>query len=379
MKLAIQISLLKRRTCIQKRQMQGYEYPSYVNILRATTDYRKSFLYALVVIIFYLMGVASLQAKTFKISTDVPDGTFWMKKMRAAAKEIKKKTDGRVKFKFYPGGVMGSERIAMKKIRINQLQGAFVAHGVLASIYPDSQVYALPKLFNNTEEVDYIRNKFDKKITQGLAAKKMISFGIIETGFAYILSTRQIDKKGDLSSYKIWAPAGNKQIELTLKAIGVTPIPLNIGDVLTGLQTNLIDTVIVPPVVALTLQWHTQLKFYSNVPLMYIYGTFILSEKYFNKLSETDQATVRSVMENVLKVIDKKNRENSVLAFKALKQQEIKDSSPSSEMLRYWNKKGDNARKIIMSKNIMSKNIIEEVTQKLIEFRKQQGMLGAQR
>jgi len=320
-----------------------------------------------------LLFVSSIQAKTFKISTDVPDGTFWMKQMRAAAKEIKKKTDSRVKFKFYPGGVMGSEKIAMKKIRINQLQGAIVANGVLANIYPDSQVYALPKLFDNTEEVDYIRNKFDTRIKKGVEGTEMVSFGMSETGFAYILSTRKINDTGDLSTYKVWAPSGNKQIALTLNAIGVTPIPLNIGDVLTGLQTNLIDTVIIPPVVAITLQWHTQINFYSNVPLMYIYGTFIINKKQFNKISEIDQKTVKDIIGSVLKTIDEKNREENISAFMALKKQGIKDSSPEKSMLKHWVKKGEDAREIIRQKNIMSNEIIDDVTHELNEFRKNKG------
>jgi len=322
------------------------------------------------IILISLVYTSSLQAKTFKISTDVPDGTFWMKQMRSAAKEIKKQTDGRVKFKFYPGGVMGSERITMKKIRINQLQGAIVANGVLANIYPDSQVYALPKLFINIQEVDHIRNKFDSIIEKGIKdSGDLESFGITETGFAYILSTKEINQKGDLSSYKVWAPSGNKQIALTLNAIGVTPIPLNIGDVLTGLQTNLIDTVIIPPVVAITLQWHTQVDFYSNVPLMYIYGTFIISKKQFNKVSKDDQKIVKDIMRAVLKRIDEKNRKENVSAFKALKQQGIKDSSPQDDMLEHWVKKGIDARNIIKQKKIMSDTIIDEVTQELNKYR----------
>ncbi len=333
----------------------------------------------LLIAVLYILSMTMLQAKTFKISTDVPDGTFWMKEMRSAAKVIKKKTDGRVKFKFYPGGVMGSERIAIKKMRINQLQGALVANGVLANIYPDSQVYSLPKLFNNIEEVDFIREKFDSKMTEGLEKNNVISFGISETGFAYILSTRSINDQGDLSSYKIWAPPGNKQVELTLNAIGVTPIPLDIGDVLTGLQTNLIDTVIIPPAVAITLQWHTQVKFYSNVPLMYIYGSFILNKKDFYKLRKNDQLIVRNIMTGVLTRIDQKNRKDNISAFNALKKQGIQDSSPKAEKLKYWVKKGEDARDIIKAKNIMSNSIIDEITQKLKEFRKIQEKLGAQR
>ena len=104
-----------------------------------------------IVAVLSLFLVTSLQAKTFKIATSAPDGTYLMKQLRTAAKEIKKKTDGRVKFKYYPGGAMGSQDVALKKIRIRQLQGAAVSNGVLASFYADSQVYTLPMLFNTFE------------------------------------------------------------------------------------------------------------------------------------------------------------------------------------------------------------------------------------
>jgi TRAP-type C4-dicarboxylate transport system substrate-binding protein len=63
----------------------------------------------------------ALLAKTIKIATLSPEGTFWMKHMRVGAKEIKQKTQGRVKFKFYPGGVMGNDDSVLRKIRIGQL------------------------------------------------------------------------------------------------------------------------------------------------------------------------------------------------------------------------------------------------------------------
>ena len=39
------------------------------------------------------------QAATFKVATLAPDGSFWMKTMRAAAKKVAVATDDRVKFK----------------------------------------------------------------------------------------------------------------------------------------------------------------------------------------------------------------------------------------------------------------------------------------
>lgn len=64
--------------------------------------------------------INSVQAKTIKIATLSPEGTFWMKQMRAGAKEIKQRTQGRVVFKFYPGGVMGNDANVLRKIHVGK-------------------------------------------------------------------------------------------------------------------------------------------------------------------------------------------------------------------------------------------------------------------
>ena len=71
----------------------------------------KKFKYILLIlsVLALLSPATCLHAVTIKIATISPEGTFWMKQMRAGAKEIKQKTQGRVKFKFYPGGVMGND------------------------------------------------------------------------------------------------------------------------------------------------------------------------------------------------------------------------------------------------------------------------------
>ena len=85
------------------------------------------FKFTRLMIISLFIFSASAQAVTIKIATLSPDGTTWMKKMRAAAKEITTQTNNRVKIKFYPGGVMGNENAILRKMRINQLQGAAVS------------------------------------------------------------------------------------------------------------------------------------------------------------------------------------------------------------------------------------------------------------
>jgi TRAP-type C4-dicarboxylate transport system substrate-binding protein len=122
-------------------------------------------------LIFFLASLfftTYAHAFTFKIATLSPDGSVWMEKMREGAAEIETKTNKRVSFKFYPGGVMGDDNSVLKKMRFNQLNGAAVTSGGMSTIYSDIQLYGLVLKFNSLEEIDYVRQKMDAKIIAGV-------------------------------------------------------------------------------------------------------------------------------------------------------------------------------------------------------------------
>jgi len=72
-----------------------------------------------------------VHAETLKIATVTPEGSQWMKDMRASAKEIEERTEGRVKVKYYGGGVMGNDQKVLSRIRLRSLQGGAI-HAVSA-------------------------------------------------------------------------------------------------------------------------------------------------------------------------------------------------------------------------------------------------------
>ena len=232
-----------------------------------------SLLYRSIIFSFLLIFTSISNAKTFKIATLAPSGSSWMTHMKTAANDIKKQTDNRVKFKFYPGGVMGDDGAVLKKMRIGQLHGGAMTSGSLAKFFPDLQVYSLPLVFKTFDEVDYVRNHMDKMIIDGLEKNNIITFGLSEGGLAYTMSNNPIKEVKDLRAQKIWVPNNNKPALLALQALGVSPIPLGLGDVLAGLQSNLINTIATSPIGAIALQWHTQVKYITDMPILYIYAT----------------------------------------------------------------------------------------------------------
>ncbi len=300
-------------------------------------------------------------ATTFKIATISPDGTYWMKQMRAGAKEIREKTQARVKFKFYPGGVMGNDDSVMRKIRIHQLQGSAVTNGTLEKINKDVTIYGLPFVFSSLKESEKVREKTDPLLLQGLEKHGFVSFGIATGGFTYMMSKYPVDSIKTLQTLKPWVPEGNEVAYDVYEQAGISPVSLPLSDVLTGLQTKLIDTIITSPIGALALQWHTGIKYVVDLPLTYLIAAMIIDKKSFDRLSKADQATVREVMGNVYKRIDKHNVRDSINARQALKNQGIKFISLSKDQLKKWDEIGEKVRQKMYRKHHFNKALYEKI------------------
>jgi TRAP-type C4-dicarboxylate transport system substrate-binding protein len=288
-----------------------------------------------------LISFSNSQAMTIKIATVAPDGTAWMKNMRAAAKEISDKTSGRVKLKFYPGGVMGNDKSVMKKIRLGQLQGGALTGGSLATTYPDMQIYSLPMVFKNYEEIDYVRPIIDPLLKKGMLKKGFTILGISEGGFAYLMSNSTIKNIADLKKHKLWIPEDDILNEALFRKMGVHPLTLPLADVYTGLQTGLIDTIGATTTGALAFQWHTRIRSVTDVPLLYLVGALVVDNKRFSKIKAADQKIVIGVVQKAFAEMDKINREDNEKARQALLKMGTEFAQPEDSEITYWKRLAD--------------------------------------
>jgi TRAP-type C4-dicarboxylate transport system substrate-binding protein len=268
-------------------------------------------------IVLALLGL-SAQAQTLKIATLAPEGSSWMKQMKASAAEIRERTDGRVTIKYYGGGAMGDDKAVLAKMRLNTLAGGAFTPIALASQYPDLNIYGLPLVFESVEEAEYVRERLDPKLEQGLADAGFVNFGFAAGGFAVLMSNEPIDSLDDMRGKRVWVPEGDDISYASMEALDLSPVTLPVTDVLTGLQTGLIDVVAMSPIGALVFQWHTKIDYVTETPLVYTLGFMAVSEKQFKRLKPEDQAIVRDVMRETYDDFNRQNLIDNAEARKTL-------------------------------------------------------------
>ncbi len=258
--------------------------------------------------------------KELKFATLAPSGSSWDKLFVSWKDEVIQRTNGRIVPKIYAGGVQGDEKAVVQKIRSGQLAGGGLTGFGLGMIAPSVRSLELPFLFKDGAQVDGVVSKLSSKFEAAFNAgnPQVELLGWAEAGFVYILSNKPIAKLDDMKGVKMWMWEGDPVAEALYSSLNVTPVQLSIADVLTSLQTNMIEAVYAPPMGAVALQWASKVKYITDLPLANSIGGLVLSKAEFAKLSPEDQKILKEVSQKYCRQIVEQTRKDNAAAYDSL-------------------------------------------------------------
>ena len=315
-------------------------------------------------------------AKThvLKFATLMPAGTAWTKILDDWVKEVETKSNGRLKFKMYAGGVMGDEPDVLRKIRKGQLHGGlFTGYGI-GRIYSPARVLEMPFLFKNIDESDYVREQIMPELEVGFRSQGFELLGWPEVGFIHFFSTKRITSIDDIKKLRIWLWQGDPLGEAFFKAAGINPIPLSIMDVYTQLSARhgSIDTVYTSTFGAIALQWYSKLKYATHIPLTNAIGGLVVSNRFYNKLPADLQQLLKTSGEEMSNKIRLNAREENKKSIGILENNGIEfmfdwDEVNMDEILAIR----DDAASYLENTNYIPASVFSRTKKMLDDYRKQ--------
>ncbi|GAB4034313.1 MAG: hypothetical protein Fur0012_14490 [Elusimicrobiota bacterium] len=321
--------------------------------------------------LFLLIPLAkTIKAETtVKFATLAPEGTSWTKTLRKFADEVKEKTSGRVVFKIYSGGISGDEKDVVRKIRIGQLNAAgFTGFGI-GEIAPEIRVLDTPFLFSGPEEIDRIYMKFSGEFNDIFLKKGFVLLGWSEVGEVYVFSKNPIGKISDFAKSKMWLWEGDPIAEETFRQLKANLIPLSITDVMTSLQTGMIDAVYGTPNTIIPLQWYSKMKYALDLPVTNASGAVLINKKTFDMFSKEDAAAVMDLAKKYFKSLNETSRKENLKALETLRSKGITFIKPSPEEISEFKKAGEIARKKLAGK-VYSQDLLGKIEAELSKSKK---------
>lgn len=237
-------------------------------------------------------GAQETTTRTLTFATLAPPGSILMRGLEAWNREIRRRTDRQVQFRFYSGGVQGDEPEVVRKIRSGRLDAGGVTSTGLAQIHRPALIFQLPGTFRTYEQLEAARTALAPEIEQGIIGQGFRVLGWADVGQAHLFSNREIHRPADLASSRFWVRDGDVILPTLFEVVRSNPVSMTVPQVLAGLQTRRIDTFLAPPAVALALQWAAHATHMADTPVAILVGSSVVSERAFQELTPEQQAVL---------------------------------------------------------------------------------------
>ncbi len=319
--------------------------------------------------LFVLASAAQSQQHIIKFASLAPDGSTWTNVLREYDAAIRKESGGKLGFRIYAGGVQGEDKDVIRKMRLGQLHSAGLTGFGLGDIAPKVRILDSPFLFNNYDEVDHIYTMFDDEFDKAFRDNGYVLLGWAEVGWVYVLTNTPVRTLADMNGVKMWMWEGDKVAEATFRALGISPIPLSVIDVLTSLQTGLINGAYTSPLAALVLQWHTRVKYMMNLPLADASGAVVMTKKKFDELPSDLQEILLRNGKKFMRELTLKSRQENDAAIAVMKKSGIQlVDVPSQKMIDEYVAAGKKARQTLVG-TFYDQDFLNRIEKSLAEFR----------
>ncbi len=289
------------------------------------------------IFLIILVSVLTAGKKTIiKMATLAPEGTDWHGMLLEMGQRWKTATEGNVILRIYPSGVVGDERDMIRKMRIGQIHAAAITTEGLSEINPDVNVYIIPMLFDGYDDVDWFRNKIGKRLEDGIKENGFTPLLWADVGWAHWFTVKPIRYPKDLKKAKIFTWAGDyKTAELWGKG-GYMSVPLASIDILSGLQTGLIDAIGVTPIASLASHWFGIAKHMLEIKWGLLTSSIIIDNRIWDRIPSGYQKSILKIAQEIGDRHQKIHRYDDEKAIEIMKEHGLVVHPQSVEDHLFW-------------------------------------------
>ena len=318
--------------------------------------------------LIFLLLVSTIFSRPIiiKLATVAPEGTEYYNLLFEMGQRWQQETNGQIQLRIYPNGVVGGERDTIRKMRVGQIQASAMSSIGLAELTDQIQAFTLPMGFKNYDEIDRVKNVMFGDISEGLSQSGFKLLFLVDIGWVYWFSTEEISVPQDLMDAKIYTTGGDYVTVELFKKFGFNAIPVSETDILTSLQTGMINSMQTVPILSLSSGWSALMTNMLDLNWGAFVGAVIVDERVWKKIKPEDQYIMMEIAQDIGKNYQKSGREMEKKAIDVMQQYGMKIKKPSEEEIAIWNDFKDEITPDVID-TYLTNEIYEKVTSAINE------------
>ena len=235
-----------------------------------------------------LLFPAVLQAQEIRIriGTVAPKDSPWHDTLKQLRQEWQRISQGAVKVQIYPGGALGDGPEMVRQVRSGRIQAVTLTFAGLHQIDKAVSCLQIPLMFDSFEELDYVRARISGQLEKRLEERgfKLLHWG--DVGWVHSFTTQPARTPDDLRKLKLFTHAGDPEMESLYKSFGFRVVPLSLTDIITSLQTGMIEAVSLPPIFALLNESYRLAPNMASLRWTPLVGGTVISLKTWEKIPQ---------------------------------------------------------------------------------------------
>ena len=286
----------------------------------------------------FALGNTDKASKTLKLATDAALDYPTTKALSKFADLVKEKTDGRITIEIYPSSLLGDEVSYMEQLQAGTVDIAKLSIGTISGLYKDMQVFSLPFMFKNGDEMwKVLESKVGDRVLNGLNDYGIQGIGFTDNGNRNFFTTKPITSIKDFNGMTIRVQQNNLMIGM-VECLGANAVNVSANEVYSALQTGVCDGGENNVNTILTESYYEVAKYITLDSHTTGMDTICVNLDLWKSLSEADQKAILYAM-NEATAYDREIWNASIEAStKALMAKGAIVSVPSDEVLTSFKK-----------------------------------------
>ncbi len=303
--------------------------------------------------VLLFLSITAYAGQRIKLGTIAPRGSIYHQKLEEIGQAWRRVEGNNAQFIVYTDGSQGSEADVVRRIRIGQLDAALISTNELSKI--DKMISALqkiPLLYESWDEFDYVRDYMQPILEKRFRDKGFIILLWTEVGWVRFFSATKAIHPDDYLSRKIFAWVGDREHLSTMNAMGYHPVVLESTDMLSALQTGLINVVPTIPMFALSAQIDISAPHMLDMKWAPIAAAVIISRKKWDQLSPAGREALRNASQKVSIELRPERERFDREAIAAMQQRGLKVHSLDAPSRVAWQQVKQRAYVLIRGKQV---------------------------
>lgn len=240
-----------------------------------------------------IAGTAPAQAQTTMKLASATINDVQHQWQKVFAEELAKRVGDKVKVEIYPASQLGTIPRMVEGVLLGTIESFITPTAFLVGTEPTLQIFDAPGIFSSPEHLARVIHdpKYRDHIETMALSKGLRIIGAIYNSPFLVLTKEPAPKLDDLKGLKIRTFASPLQIQ-PMSAIGASPLPLPLSEVVPALQAGNIDGMLAGMPILTAFKYYDIAKYVTDLEFSLIVSVDVVNEDWFQSQPKDVQKAI---------------------------------------------------------------------------------------